>query len=64
MRRTRPLVQGDASGPPRRRRDIIPQPEPTFQPDPKAPPPPQPNAASEDEAVEAAINRMIEAAYT
>lgn len=63
MRRNRPLAQANTTGLPRRRRDINPQPVPTFQPDAKAPPPP-PTPDPEEQAVEAAINRMVEAAYT
>ena len=63
-RKTRLMAQVSATGLPRRRQDVNPQPVPTFQPDPKMPPPPRPQPAAEDEAVEAAINRMVEAAYT
>ena len=63
MRRTRPLAQAKALALPRSRRDASPPPVPTVRPDAESPPP-QPPAAPEDEAIEAAIIRMVEAAYT
>ncbi len=63
-RKPRPPAQVNAGDPPRHRRNVGPQPVPTFQPGPEAPPPPQPQADAEEEAVVAAVNRMVEAAYT
>lgn len=61
--KTRFPAQTNVRGLLRHRRNAGPQPVPTFQPDPKAPPPPKP-LDTDDEAIEAAINRMVEAAYT
>jgi hypothetical protein len=49
----------------RRRRTDAPVAEvPTFQPDPNTPAPPKAQSAAPEDAVERAVRRMVEAAYT